>query len=146
MSGAFDSLSIKEQIGFIKEDLQSDYWSRDSKVLAVSYGAYLLLQTLADLEPYPGSILMLSPVLGGVINSNEMRYYSPPRSEKIMNIVKDKVFPNPYRIECHVGDNDWQSPSDRVIGFSKSVGGKYNIVLDTGHDLGKEYVGSVLER
>ena len=144
MSGTFDTLAIQNQVNFIKGDLQADFWHRDAKIIAVSYGAYLLLHTLADLEPYPGSVLLLSPVLGGVINSAEMRYYSPPRSDKLMELAGIAKFPKPREIEIHVGDNDWQSPYQRVIDFSHSVTGKYNVVPDTGHDLGRRYVSQVL--
>ena len=145
MSGIFDSLAIQDQIDLIKRDLLANFWHRDAKIIAVSYGAYLLLHTLAGLEPYPGSILLLSPVLGGVVNSAEMRYYSPPRSEKLMKLAKKIQFPKPHEIEIHVGDNDWQSPYQRVIDFSLAVEGKYNVVTGTGHDLGKEYVSPILD-
>jgi len=145
MSGIFDTLAIQDQIDLIKEDLQANFWHKDAKIIAVSYGAYLLLQTLTDLEPYPGSLLLLSPVLGGVVNSADMRYYSPPRSDKLMKLAGAEKFPKPREIEIHVGDNDWQSPFQRVIDFSLTVAGKYNVVPDTGHDLGKEYVSPVLD-
>jgi len=145
MSGIFDTLAIQEQVDLIKSDLQPDFWDRDAKIIAVSYGAYLLLHTLANLESYPGSILLLSPVLGGIVNSAEMRYYSPPRAEKLMKLAEKKQFPKPREIEIHVGDNDWQSPFQRVIDFSLAVEGKYNVVTGTGHDLGKEYVSPILD-
>ena len=146
MSGTFDTLAIQNQVNFIKGDLQADFWHRDAKIIAVSYGAYLLLHTLADLEPYPGSILLLSPVLGGVINSVEMRYYSPPRSDKLMKLAGKEKFPKPREIEIHVGDNDWQSPCERAEEFALSMGGECFVAPDTGRDLGKDYVSPILER
>lgn len=145
MSGRFDSLTIQEQLDLIKGDLQANFWHTDAKIIAVSYGAYLLLHTLASLESYPGSILLLSPVLGGVINSAEMRFYSPPRSDKLMELAGTEKFSKPREIEIHVGDNDWQSPYQRVIDFSHAVDGKFNVASDTGHDLGKAYVSTILD-
>jgi len=52
MSGKFDTLSIQNQIDLISQDLQDGFWQKESKVIAVSYGAYLLLQALSDHEPY----------------------------------------------------------------------------------------------
>lgn len=42
MSGLFDTLTIQEQIDFIKGDLQTGYWASDSKILAVFYDKILL--------------------------------------------------------------------------------------------------------
>jgi len=146
MSGTFDLLSIQNQIDLITQDLLDNFWHTDSKVIAVSYGAYLLLHSLSALKPYPGEILLLSPVLGGVINKTEMRYFSPPRSDKLMSLAEKKEFPIPNRIELHVGEHDWQSPFKRVIDFSEAVKAKCYIVPDTGHLLGKEYVTPILNR
>jgi len=145
MSGDFDLLSISEQVGLIRRDLQTGFWSHQSRVLAVSYGAYLLMQTLSELEPYPGSILLLSPVLGGVCSEEKMRYFSPPRAGKLMSLIDESAFPAPRRLEIHVGDNDWQSPYERAEVFADSLGGKCFTVANTGHDLGVNYVSPVLD-
>lgn len=142
--GSFKNLIFQEQLDLIASDLQSNYWSETSKVVAVSYGCYLLMHALSELEPYPGSILLLSPVLGGVINKNTLRYYSPARADKLMQLVEAKSFPIPKHIELHVGEKDWQCPSERVIQFAGSVNGDCVVVPNTGHDLGKTYVAPVL--
>jgi len=95
MSGKFDTLSIQNQIDLISQDLQDGFWQKESKVIAVSYGAYLLLQALSDHEPYHGSILLLSPVLGGVSSRESMRYFSPPRSDKLQRLIDEEAFPKP---------------------------------------------------
>jgi len=115
---SFKNLSFSEQLDLITGDLQSNHWSRDAKVVAVSYDCYLLLQALSSLEPYPGSVLLISPALGGVINKGTLRYYSPARPNKLIELATTKPFPIPNHIEIHVDENDWQSPSERVIQFS----------------------------
>jgi len=142
--GSFKNLSFSEQLELVANDLQSNYWSQDAKVVAVSYGCYLLLHTLSALEPYPGSILLISPVLGGVINKGTLRYYSPARPNKLMELAETKSFPAPKHIEIHVGEKDWQSPYERVIQFGDSVQANYVVVPNVAHDLGKDYVGPVL--
>jgi len=102
------------------------------------------MQTLSEMDAYPGSILLLSPVLGGVINKGTLRYYSPARADKLMQLVETNSFPAPKHIEMHVGDNDWQCPSDRVVQLANSVNGNCAVVPNTGHDLGKTYVAPVL--
>jgi len=144
--GSFKNLSFQEQLNLIASDLQSSFWHEGSKVVAVSYGCYLLMHTLSELEAYPGSILLLSPVLGGVINKGTLRYYSPSRAEKLMQLTETKSFPAPKHIELHVGDSDWQCPSERVIQFADSINSECAVVPNTGHDLGKTYVSPVLSK
>ena len=145
MSGGFDKLAFQNQIDLITQDLQNGFWNKEAKVVAVSYGAYLLLHALADLEPYVGNILLLSPVLGGVTNSGSMRYYSPPRADKLMRLIEEGVFPKPNKIEIHVGDNDWQSPYQRAVKFAEALSGECTVVPNTGHQLGKVYVTPILD-
>jgi len=145
MSGAFAQLPFQNQLDLITKDLQDGFWHRNAKVIAVSYGAYLLLHALTELEPYVGSVLLLSPVLGGVTNGSTMRYFSPPRADKLMRLVEGGAFPVPNKIEIHVGDSDWQSPYQRAVKFTEAVGGGCKVVPDTGHQLGKDYVASVLD-
>jgi len=145
MTGTFAQLPFQNQLDLITKDLQDSFWHKDAKVVAVSYGAYLLLHALAELAPYVGSILLLSPVLGGVTNGSTMRYFSPPRSNKLMTLIEENAFPIPHKIEIHVGDNDWQSPHERCTQFSKAVGGECHVVSGAGHQLSKDYVSSVLD-
>lgn len=143
---SFEGLAFGEQLDLITQDLRANFWTENAKVVAVSYGAYLLLNALAEQEPYPGSILLLSPVLGEVTGGKSMRYYSPPRPSRIIDLAKTGLFPPPKHIEIHVGDSDWQSPYKRVINFADAVGGDYSVVPDTEHDLGKSYVSPVLKK
>lgn len=143
---SFEGLSFDEQLELVTQDLRKEFWTSDSRVVAVSYGAYLLLNALSEQDPYPGSILLLSPILGGVTGTDEMYYYSPPRANSIIELANEEQFPSPKHIEIHVGDRDWQSPFERVIAFSNAIDGKYAIVPNTGHDLGKEYVTPILKK
>jgi len=146
MTGTFSQLSFQHQLDLISQDLQNGFWHKEAKVVGVSYGAYLLLHALVELDAYVGSILLLSPILGGVTNGSTMRYFSPPRADKLMRLINEGTFPVPNIIEIHVGDSDWQSPSQRAVQFSEAVGGNCEVVLDTGHELSKGYVSQVLGR
>jgi len=145
MSGQFEKLEFQSQVDLISQDLQESFWQEDSKLIAVSYGAYLLLHALSDKTPFPGSILLLSPVMGGVFDAESMYYFSPPRPKKLAELSGSSKFPKPSNIETHVGENDCQSSVQMIIDFSIAVEGKYTIVKDKGHTLGKEYVGSILD-
>lgn len=143
---SFKGLEFQGQLDLIASDLKAGFWTEDSKIVAVSYGAYLLMHTLSGLDVYPGSILLLSPVLGGVSNPGTLRYYSPPRPDRLMKLLNTSSFPTPKKIEMHVGEKDWQCPPDRVVQFANAIGGVCTVVTGKGHDLGKDYVSPVLQK
>ena len=145
MHGAFARLRFQEQIDLIADDLKN-HWSEYSRIVAVSYGGYLLLNALADPEPCPSKILLLSPILGGVTDEETMRYNSPPRADKLMGLIDAGEYPKLEQLQIHVGEHDWQSVADRGLEFAAAVGGQCVVVPDRGHMLGEEYVGGVLDR
>ena len=51
LQGDFARLSFQGQVDLIAEDLKG-YWTEDTRIIAVSYGAYLLLHALADHKPW----------------------------------------------------------------------------------------------
>ena len=53
-TGEFRDLKFQSQIDAIAEDLRSNFWYEDSKVIANSFGAYLFLHAQMQLEPYIG--------------------------------------------------------------------------------------------
>lgn len=146
LDGNFQRLSFQGQLDLIARDL-NDYWTPDSHIIAVSYGAYLLLHSLAEMEPCPCKLLLLSPIIGGARDMESMRFFSPPREKKLMQMVLDEppTFPACTQLEIHVGEHDWQSQPERCKIFANSVKGKYSVLSDTGHSLGIKYVSDVLE-
>ena len=56
----FARLRFAEQLALIRCDLHEAFWEADAKLIARSYGAYVLLNALAEISPFPGSILLLS--------------------------------------------------------------------------------------
>jgi hypothetical protein len=145
MSGTFARLQFQDQIDLIAQDIQNDFWTETAQIIAVSYGAYLLLHALSALDPYPGQILLLSPILGGATSTESMRFFRPPRADRLMALAEEGSFPIPARIEIHVGEDDWQSQPDRVSKFSIAVGGIHKILPNVGHNLEKPYVRKVLD-
>jgi len=111
---SFEGLTFTEQLELITQDLRADFWTENAKVVAVSYGAYLLLNALSEHKPFPGSILILSPILGQVTGGESMRHYSPPRPSRIIELAKAGLFPPPKHIELHVGDSPLCQDSCRL--------------------------------
>jgi hypothetical protein len=62
--GDFARLSFQEQIELVAQDLKTDFWHEDSRVIANSYGAYLFLHAQTLLPAYVGKVLLLSPIVG----------------------------------------------------------------------------------
>jgi alpha-beta hydrolase superfamily lysophospholipase len=75
----FARLRFAEQLALIRSDLQPAFWHRDGVLVGSSYGAYLLLHTLADMDAFPGRVLLFSPVLGAAVAKNGFFGSRPPR-------------------------------------------------------------------
>jgi hypothetical protein len=63
-----------------------------------------------------------------------------------MRRAKEGKFPTPKKCEIHVGSEDWQSQPDVTLEFGKLTGIRVTIAEGKGHDLGKDYVGPLLDR
>lgn len=142
----FGRYSFDEQLAVIQSDLQNEFWHSSSKIIAVSFGAYLFLQAQADMAPYIGQVLLLSPIIGEVINLELGRYFIPPRAEKIKLMSRDGNYPIPKQIEVHIGEEDWQCPLKDMQKIANQWDISLSIVASQSHRLEESYVGNVLDR
>ena len=142
----FAGISFQEQINVIKVDLRDGYWESGSEVVAVSYGAYLLMHALSEMKSFPGKILLLSPILGGATDEKHYASFQPPRADRLMKRVYAGKFCKPESLEVHVGDGDWQSNPVRVAQLGEKIGADVFFASDTGHQLGSNYVSCVLDQ
>ena len=144
--GEFKSLAFQDQIDLIASDLAASFWTNESHIIANSFGAYLFLHTQVQLDPFPGRVLLLSPIIGSFSEETSMSGFIPPRANKLKELAAQGNMPTPKDCEIHVGSEDWQSNPDNVSKLGDSLGINVTIVPGAGHDLGKEYVGSILDR
>lgn len=144
--GAFRDLSFQEQIDTICTDLQGAFWNENAHVVAVSYGAYLFLHAQSQMSQYPGSVLLLSPIVGQFSNDEVQIGFVPPRAKKLRQLAEQGDFPAPGQCQIHVGAKDWQSNPIAVREFGRKVGIRVTVVPHLGHQLGVDYVGPVLDR
>ena len=142
----FRDPSFQEQVEVVAQDLTSQYWSGDARVVANSFGAYLFLHAQTLIPPYVGKVLLLSPILGEFTNETTQTSFIPPRSGRFMALARAGEFPVPKHCEVHVGEDDWQSDPKNVVEFTKLLGLSSNVVPAVGHMLRKHYVGDVLDR
>ena len=141
LTGEFKKLGFQTKIDFITNDLLENYWSEDANVIANSFGAYLFLHTQAQMDPYPGNVILLSPIIGKFSTSNKGIGFIPPRAKKLAQLVSHGGLPVPHNCQIHVGSEDWQSNPEDV----KKLGIKTVIVPNAGHRLPIDYVSNILD-
>ena len=144
--GEFRQLSFNEQVDAVANDLQSNFWVKDARVIANSFGAYLFLHAQAKLPPYPGKVILLSPIVGEFANQETTMNFIPPRAEQLLEIAKTGSYPAPLNCEIHVGSEDWQSNPTNVELFGSLTGLKVSVVPEAGHMIPKEYVSMLLNK
>lgn len=142
----FKRMPFQDQIDTVATDLQEHFWRKDALVVVNSFGGYLFLHAQAQMSPYPGKVLLLSPIVGDFQNEEIRMGFIPPRAEVLLELAQTGRFPCPLQAEIHVGSEDWQSHPTNVTAFGKAVGIEVEVVPGAGHMLGKEYVGGVLDR
>ncbi len=144
--GDFQRLEFQEKIDLVAQDLLQYFWRPDAHVICNSYGAYLFFHAQAGLAPFPGRLLLLSPIVGHFIKEDIHRGYVPPRSTRLKELVEAGRFPAPLNAEIHVGSEDWQSHPAAVSEFGRATGIPVNVIPGRGHELGRDVVGPLLDR
>lgn len=141
----FARLTFQEQIELVAQDLKTDFWHDDSRVIANSYGAYLFLHAQTMLPAYVGKVLLLSPIVGGFSNGETATHFVPPRSRQLMKLAQEAKYHVAKNCEIHVDGLDWQSNPDNVTALAKLTSWDVTVVKGAGHMLPIGYVGAVLE-
>jgi alpha-beta hydrolase superfamily lysophospholipase len=142
----FKELTFSDQVSVVADDLKEHFWTKESRVIANSFGAYLFLHAQAQLEPYIGRVLLLSPIVGEFEDSVKMMNFIPPKAGLLMKLALEGLYPAPINCDAHVGGEDWQSNPDAVSKLGKLLNFSVNIVQGVGHNLGVAYVSSVLDK
>jgi len=142
----FRSLPFDEQVQTVVDDLQSHFWHSQAQVVCNSFGSYLFLHAQVQMPPFVGRVLLLSPIVGEFTSYQTRTSFSPPRPEWLKTLVESGQFNAPARCEIHVGEEDWQSIPANVKAFGRLSGIPVTVIPKCGHDLGKAYVGPLLDR
>lgn len=144
--GDFKKLGFQQQVDAVASDLEHGLWRDDAHVIANSFGAYLFLHAQAQLPPYVGRVILLSPIVGEFGNEETQMNFIPPRADKLLELARAGNFPVPKQCQVHVGSEDWQSNPANVTTFGAMLGIDVSVVPNAGHMLPKEYVGNLLDR
>jgi hypothetical protein len=95
---------------------------------------------------FVGRVLLLSPIVGEFTSEETRTTFSPPRPHRLRELAEAGQFNAPTRCEIHVGEEDWQSIPANVEAFGRLTGIPVTVVPQGGHNLGKVYVGALLDR
>ena len=144
--GEFQKLAFQDKIDIVKNDLVEHFWYPDAKVVVNSFGAYLFLHAQLTMQPYPGKVLILSPIIGGSNYDEKMMRFYPPRADFLMQAANEGTYPCPLGAQIHVGSEDWQSGPEAVKAFGSAVGISVTILEGEGHMMSIDYVGSLLDQ
>lgn len=116
--GDFQRMRFSDQVSQIAQDLKNAHWSSDDRLIANSYGAYLFLHAQIEMLPFPGKVLLLSPIVGGAPVPGGRAGFSPPFAERIFEHAKRGQMNAPVSCEMHVGELDWQCMPSRVAALA----------------------------
>jgi hypothetical protein len=142
--GAFKKMRFGVQVDAIKQDLVERFWQPEARVIANSFGGYLFLHAQLGLEPFPGRVLLLSPVIGSTArHETGVRFY-PPRANVLQQAAQAGNFLKPHNIEVHVGGEDWQAGPQALLDFCHAVGIQTHLIPERGHFLEPDYVRQIL--
>lgn len=145
MSGVFAGQTFAQQVSIIARDLQEHHWNDRAFVIANSFGAYLFLHAQAELPPYVGRVLLLSPIVGDVYHEAQAVGFVPPHAGVLRELAAAGKYPTPLDCHIHVGADDWQSNPARVQELGELLGIPVYVVPNNGHMLDKSYVSAVLD-
>jgi hypothetical protein len=144
-AGDFRYLKFLDQIATVAEDLQTHFWRPDAQVIANSFGAYLFLNATSLMPPYPGKVLLLSPIVGEFAHPDKPMNFSPPMPTRLWDLAISGKLPAPLQAQIHVGEKDWQANPDAVQRIARLIKVPVQVVPGGGHLLGHGYVNRVLD-
>ena len=143
--GDFKKLDFNDQVTTIANDINEHFWRDDAKIIANSFGGYMLLHALSKLTPYIGKILMLSPIVGEFSSEEISMGFIPPYADRLSELASSNQYPPPLNCSFHVGSEDWQSNPENVTKFASLLGLPVTVVPNAGHQLPKDYVSYLLD-
>ena len=144
--GGFKKLDFIDQVTTIANDIKEHFWREDAKIIANSFGGYLLLHALSKLDPYIGKILLLSPIVGEFSGEEISMGFIPPYADRLNELASTNQYPAPLNCSFHVGLEDWQSNPGNVTKLANLLGLPVTVVPNAGHQLPKDYVSLLLDK
>jgi len=117
----------------------------EATLIANSYGSYLTLLSLIDLEHQLDQVVLLSPVLGAASAKDRMYYSRPPATGRLRSAVLERRVRLPERSAIFIGTNDELYDPELLSTYSNLIG-EMNVYVLEGqrHNLDKDVMQDIL--
>jgi len=138
LSPDFEALAVNPSFlaqAFLEQVLAVRRFCTDksSHVIANSYGAYLLLQSLIDQPPLRAKVLLLSPVLGRVNNEKRMLISRPPGEKALKSAILESRLGLPEYLEILTGSDDEICAASLAEETAHALGVNVRVLQNEGH-------------
>ena len=114
VNSIFLSLPFEQQISTI-HDLLNRFDGPNTRIIANSYGAYLLTSALIDRPAIASQVLLLSPALGLTLVEEEMFYSRPPHQRPWSEALEQGRMTKPSYLAVCAGELDGGSCSPIIV-------------------------------
>ena len=126
------------QVQIIQEKIKEE---PTRPIVANSYGAYLTLLALIDIDVTPDMVLLLSPVLGAANAKDRMYYSRPPLTNRLEAALSNNTLIRPKVTKLIMGDQDELYSPERISTMDSYFGMETaQIVAGEGHMLSEQVV------
>jgi acetyl esterase/lipase len=139
---SFLSIRPLEQVAHVVSLLREH---KDHRIIANSYGAYLTLQALVDLDVTPKDVILLSPVMGKAKAKDRAYMSRPPLTNRLQLALEEGRLVRPESFKLYIGDQDPIYDPLVTEDFKEYFGGDNVVVLEgQGHMLDRELTANIV--
>ena len=152
LTGSFSGISLdpvfllqpfNEQVARIQSAIESP---TDYKLVANSYGGYLLLHALIDRTKIEHDVLLLSPVLGKAISLESMSFSRPPGANRLLEALEQGRIAKPRYIEIHTGEVDHSCCPLLAAKFAEGIpADRLELIPGQGHRIDRPIVQGIID-
>jgi len=113
-------------------------------IIANSYGAYLLLNSMIGFPALQTRVLLLSPVVGTTIS--QLGYFKPPQSRQIASALAKGTLPKPTRLDICCSNMDNQCDLVTLETLANTLKADRFLLLEgQGHMIDNDLVAQVVD-
>ena len=137
-TGYFARRTFSEQVAVFRRNLSERYWHADSLLLGRSFGAWIMLNGLMELDgEYPGTVILVAPVLGFGGGARGLHFIAP-RTRRFWSEAESRTRPPARRITVIISEQDEQCPPEYARRLCALWGMELIVFEQGGHGLGKD--------
>jgi len=135
--------SFNEQVARIQTAIES---SAEHKIVANSYGGYLLMHALIGHVEVKHDILLLSPVLGKAISLESMSFSRPPGANRLLEALEQGRVAKPRHMEIHTGEVDHSCCPVLAAKFAEGIpADRFELIPGQGHMIDRPIVKGIID-